>query len=133
MKRHLITAFLFAGIPFPMSGCGTTANILWFTENEGGQRIYGGIRAETQSFRESIVEPSDPESNNQQSVWPIILDMPFTLIGDTLTLPLTVSISALRANNSTPLTNPCFQSTSAGPIGKGETSTPTSPAETGTK
>jgi hypothetical protein len=46
MKRPLILAVYLAAIPFPMVGCGTLMNTCYFTRDEGGNKVYGGVRVD---------------------------------------------------------------------------------------
>jgi uncharacterized protein YceK len=72
------------------SGCGTCANTLWFTDDEGGMRVYGGVRADWEAaHRAAKPSPSEP-------MWLPIVDMPFSAVGDTVTLPITIPFSLLR-------------------------------------
>jgi uncharacterized protein YceK len=66
------------------SGCGTFANTVWWTDDEGGKRVYGGVRAELGQIKEAE-GPADAAR--------MALDLPLTVIGDTITLPFTISYS----------------------------------------
>jgi uncharacterized protein YceK len=92
-----------------LSGCGTAANTLWFIPEEGGMRVYGGVRADWEAAHRSY----PPDINLPRYL--AIVDMPLSAVGDTLTLPFTVPAALCRplqpkqqdhpANPATPWTN----------------------------
>ena len=85
---------LFSLLLVIVSGCGTCANTLWLRPEEGGSRIYGGVRLGVETASEAVSRPYDAEDDLVDRCQCIILptlDMPFSLVGDTLTLPWTVS------------------------------------------
>jgi uncharacterized protein YceK len=129
-----------AGTTLLMNGCGTTANVLWFNRDEGGMRVYGGVRAEWTVAQESLAAASDPSASSPGPVWLLIADMPLSAVADTVTLPLTVPVSLWWAlhpvNRERPATNPLdAREQSAVPINQpmsGTTTTPL-PPPTGAK
>jgi uncharacterized protein YceK len=77
------------------AGCGTWANTCWFTEEEGGMRVFGGVRSDWEIARESLAPSSGRESSPAQA-WIPIFDMPLSALGDTVTLPITISVAMWR-------------------------------------
>jgi uncharacterized protein YceK len=65
-------------------------------------RVYGGVRADWEVAQESIDAGSHPESS-PGPVWLPIVDMPLSALADTVTLPITIPVSAWWALN--PQTN----------------------------
>jgi uncharacterized protein YceK len=70
-----IIAVVLAATALLAAGCGTYFNLT----NEEGMRVYGGVRADM----------TGPCGGN-------VLDLPFSAVGDTLTLPVTVPCSLYR-------------------------------------
>jgi uncharacterized protein YceK len=107
MKRIALFGFVLVAAPL-CAGCGTCANTLWWSPEEGGMRVYGGVRAHVERLQ---------ESPPNESVWDDIgycafaaIDMPLSLIGDTLTLPFTIVAEARKPSaNSTKLANEATQ------------------------
>jgi uncharacterized protein YceK len=88
---------LMGGIGFVLSGCGTIYRV--FTEegrNEKGTPIYGGVRTDAKSL--GVV--TDTRGNRAATyampltVTCVILDMPLSLVADTLALPYTIPEAA---------------------------------------
>jgi uncharacterized protein YceK len=75
----LLTAAILSG------GCGTVANTAWLIPEEGGKRPYGGIRIDYDKARNPPTSFPNADDRLQQFVF--ALDLPFSLVGDTLTLP----------------------------------------------
>src|SRR5437868_2878090 len=46
-------AVVLAMMALPLSGCGTFGNVCWLNREEGGQRVYGGVRAEVEILQGS--------------------------------------------------------------------------------
>jgi uncharacterized protein YceK len=90
--RRIVLLLSFAATAL-LSGCGTAANTLWFIPEEGGMRVYGGVRADWESARQSAADPSRPAG----PLWLCIADMPLSAVGDTLTLPFTVPAALCRS------------------------------------
>ena len=81
-------------------GCGTLNNLPppgpapLLDPGDPGSRTYGGVRAELECFRVSKCDPEDthPKKEISKLFLPaVIVDLPFTLIGDTITLPYTLA------------------------------------------
>jgi uncharacterized protein YceK len=80
MISRLLFVVLPAGVGLLCCGCGTATNTLWLTAEEGGRRPYGGVRADLdviQAQRDSGLRAA--------------IDLPFSVIGDTVTLPYTLA------------------------------------------
>jgi uncharacterized protein YceK len=73
MARGVLLIALAAVMVPCLSGCGTFCNTVWWIPEEGGMRVYGGVRAELENFQQAPVA--------------FTLDLPLSLVGDTLTLP----------------------------------------------
>ena len=86
-----------------LAGCGTFLNVHRVEDLTGGQRqIYGGVTGSCRGVREGIREATAspklglPLSDAMYSVFmtglaaACLVDVPLSLVGDTLTLPITV-------------------------------------------
>jgi uncharacterized protein YceK len=94
--RRLAVAVLVVGL----SGCGTAANTLWWAPFEGGQRVYGGVRAEVGVLRDGLSGKSDTSSAPDRAGLVLIAaDLPLSAVGDTLTLPYTIPTAILNQVN----------------------------------
>jgi uncharacterized protein YceK len=97
MTRTGRAAALFLAVG-TLGGCGTLANL-------GGRgwehtRIYGGVLGDVKGAQDWIADnPITPEADIQKNVGTVVgvglvaLDVPFSAIGDTLTLPVTVPVA----------------------------------------
>ena len=72
------------------SGCGTLLNTAHYPYASGGEEIYGGVQLD---YR---VVAQEHQKRSATTVALALLDMPFSLVGDTLTLPYTVALSMSR-------------------------------------
>jgi hypothetical protein len=52
--RSRATICLLAGLVVAPSGCASAANVFWWTPVEGGQRVFGGVRAHVESLRRTF-------------------------------------------------------------------------------
>ena len=82
----------FVSIALLCGGCGTVENLREATPpkyntGESWKTVYGGV----QKDYSYISECRDVDFKNPHDPWLVILDLPFTLIGDTITLPYTVA------------------------------------------
>ena len=84
-------------------GCATAWNI----QNE--RRIYGGVRRESSAVPYLLKdsEPAKPEDgfSTVLSMW-ALADLPFSAVGDTLTLPLTVAATLMKLKEANAAKNP---------------------------
>ena len=78
-----------------LGGCGTAGN-LWRPPVLGGQHIYGGVRLDAAAIRESLTgQPPDPDPRRVapppvRTILCSAVDLPFSAVADTLTLPATI-------------------------------------------
>jgi len=107
-----------------LSGCGTIANF----GGKGWQntQIYGGVLRDVKSAQDFIAtNPIAPETDIQKDVGTVVgvgiigLDIPFSAIADTLTLPITIP-AVLWAT-------PATVTTAASVSRKGKSDAPTPP------
>ncbi len=85
LRRSVLLACV--GLAALSGGCGTLLNTTYFTPDEGGERIYGGVRLDAE-----VIE----DGYGQRSPLVIALflaDLPFALIGDTVSLPYTLALA----------------------------------------
>jgi uncharacterized protein YceK len=105
MPLRLNACALFAVCVLFVSGCGTVANTLWLNDDEGGMRVYGGVRGDWEIIHESSTG-SPGTRMDSYSVLLGSLDIPFSAIGDTVTLPLTIPYSILSSTRRPRLAEP---------------------------
>jgi uncharacterized protein YceK len=90
-------------------GCGTFWNTAWATPFDG-QRPYGGVRDDVESARRLVTTPAPHETPQARARGTVLalLDVPFSVVGDTLTLPyiLWVRDSDRRAGPDEPRVSP---------------------------
>lgn len=81
-----------------MIGCGTVENLRNANASSGGSvpRIYGGVGAELPILTQPRPETSDAFMH-AVLISLVCCDFPFTVIGDTLTLPYTVVTEVRRS------------------------------------
>lgn len=100
MSRSLFQLVSVAVTAVVLSGCGTVASTLWLSPEEGGQRVYGGVRADCDIIHDASKPDSSKNTNSGATVLLSALDMPFSLVGDTVALPLTITCSLLRPSKT---------------------------------
>jgi uncharacterized protein YceK len=89
-----------------LSGCGTVANMQpgasMTSAGPSGEepQVYGGVKSDTVAIRSwaSAVANGEPDSAARLLMW--TLDLPLSAIGDTLTLPYTLSHQPEQAPNT---------------------------------
>jgi uncharacterized protein YceK len=90
-KRAVICLAVLASVN---CGCMTYSNIAYFGKNSGSgdeKKAYGGVKKDVFLIEEnSFNHGSYKELEGLIAIF-AILDLPFTIIGDTFTLPLTVA------------------------------------------
>jgi uncharacterized protein YceK len=85
-----------------LSGCGTAANLSGGAQGWRNAQIYGGVLTDVKSTQEWVTSNWTNFADWQQDVGTIVgvglisLDVPFSAIGDTLTLPVTIPAVLLR-------------------------------------
>ena len=80
------------------SGCGTVANTVWLIPEEGGKKVYGGVKADIEMVHDCSVEACQSEDFGGRMAWTgkaiaMAIDVAFSALGDTLTLPITIPAS----------------------------------------
>jgi uncharacterized protein YceK len=95
-----IAAVLLGLVATCLTGCGTFGNFTPLNERtppETMKRVYGGVRFDAGEHAEYAVHPCTP-IERQYPLWPAIRiglltgDLPFSFIGDTITLPYTLAL-----------------------------------------
>ena len=82
MRRTLTTLFL-VPLALTITGCGTVFN---FYDPGGPKQIYGGVLMDC-GFAADCLKRDAP---------PLLIDVPLSIIGDTLTLPITIPCAIER-------------------------------------
>jgi uncharacterized protein YceK len=82
----------FISIALLCGGCGTVENLQEATQpshhfDASWKTVYGGVSIDYAH----LLECRDVTFKNPHDPWLMILDLPFTLIGDTITLPYTLA------------------------------------------
>jgi uncharacterized protein YceK len=77
-----------------LSGCGTITNTCWRSPDEKCAKMYGGVKMDIEAGREASSQVSHPDDlqsfvEGVRIVTCCTLDLPFSAVGDTLTLPIT--------------------------------------------
>jgi uncharacterized protein YceK len=91
-----------------LTGCGTVMNLYLPPEQGGSQlfRVYGGVADTAKAIRLN----AEKEGATAKLVTAaLVLDVPLSAIGDTLTLPITVAAAINRLANSEPPPDPATQ------------------------
>jgi uncharacterized protein YceK len=95
MRRATTLAVLAGAAVAALGGCGTFANVCWLPEEEGGKRVYGGVRGDWESAAQAVQERTADES--LAVVAKVAVDLPLSAAADTLTLPITLGAAAKSA------------------------------------
>ncbi len=101
MRRASLAAAL-GLVAMGLSGCGTAANLSGGAQGFRPMQIYGGVLRDVQSAQHWVSTNWIEGSDWQQDVGTVVgvgligLDLPFSAIGDTLTLPITIPAALLR-------------------------------------
>ncbi len=123
MGKRFFPASVAALFSLAMSGCGTVSNMrnepnieFQFLNKVPPKTIYGGARLDVSELRDGVLvvfTGFDPSDNGKLTTEerlsaplvtiPFLIDLPLSLIGDTLTLPVTVFATFSQpANTPTP-------------------------------
>ncbi len=95
--RSRAAVCLVAGLAAALSGCATAANVFWWIPEEGGARVYGGVRAHPESLRGTFSSDSSESAEaRHKAVLFAVVDLPLSAAGDTLRLPYTIPASLLN-------------------------------------
>jgi uncharacterized protein YceK len=102
--RYVILAVVMACATYVfLCGCGTSRNLV-----NDKPKVYGGVRVEIQAVTEPLTESlglaAKPKSEGDDYLKDLnvivgialLVDLPFTIIGDTVTLPWTVTAELKR-------------------------------------
>lgn len=84
-----------------LAGCGSMANTFTMKPEEGGKRIYGGVRADCEVASDCLGN-RDVGAARLPLLLQAYADMPFSLVGDTLALPITVPATLMREPKASP-------------------------------
>jgi uncharacterized protein YceK len=84
--RRLALLLVLGSLVVAGSGCGTVLN---FFNGEGGgpKQVYGGVQIDCQAAAGLLKDHPGQGIPYQEALW-AFFDLPFSLLGDTLTLPL---------------------------------------------
>lgn len=95
-RRWTLASVVASGSLAALSGCGTLMNMqehpnpnMWLGDDIPGLRVYGGIRYDLATAGRTI-----PDSTANAEVF--LIDLPFSLVTDTLTLPFTTCAAIER-------------------------------------
>jgi uncharacterized protein YceK len=103
----------------PIAGCGTVVNLVKLRPEEGGQSPFGGVRQDVWCIKKAEsgeFAATHPKSGSEQFRQVAILllctaDLPFSFVGDVVTLPYTAAYSYINQPIPTP---PVTQATDQG-------------------
>ncbi len=107
--RAICVALLLASLP--IAGCGTVANLVKSSPEEGGRSPFGGVRQDMEcvdtarngEFGFRTHPKSDAEQYPQVALMLFCAaDLPFSLIGDVVTWPYTAAYSFINQPIPTP-------------------------------
>jgi uncharacterized protein YceK len=94
MNYQTVSVLVFVSIVLPCAGCGTVENLQETVPTKNStdvpwKTIYGGVRSDCTYFG----WPVDPDSSllTMTYCFTRILDIPFSVVGDTITLPYTLA------------------------------------------
>jgi uncharacterized protein YceK len=77
------------------TGCGTLGNTIGIRYPSEHLRVYGGVQLDVEQSQERIAKAKDAKTTNERAeacvgLFLMTVDMPFSAIADTLTLPFTI-------------------------------------------
>src|SRR5690242_10542993 len=111
MGRGMLAAVAAAATAL-LGGCGTVANVTLSGPPSGGGalKVYGGVQRDLDIVRDCTTNPDHPKDNAEAvcfaaAVTVAAVDMPFSVIADTLTLPITIPVALVtqgRADKQAP-------------------------------
>src|SRR5436190_2124808 len=108
MKSEYVLKYFVLMVVLFTSGCGTVCNTVWWNPDEGGQRAYGGTRADFQVATSEFANPK-PDASSIDRVATVslaLLDIPFSAVGDTLTLPYILWLTASEPSTTNTTNTP---------------------------
>ena len=98
MGRGMLVAWAAAATAL-LGGCGTVANLtLSGPPPAGPMKVYGGVRRDMDIMHDCTTNPDHPRDNAEAvcfaaAVTVAAVDLPFSVVADTLTLPITVPVA----------------------------------------
>jgi uncharacterized protein YceK len=107
--RAICVALLLSSLP--IAGCGTVANLVKSPPEEGGKSPFGGVRQDVWCMKKASIGESGfsthPTSESEQHPQLSLMlfcaaDLPFSLIGDVVTWPYTVTYTFINQPIPTP-------------------------------
>ncbi|HEY1192512.1 MAG TPA: YceK/YidQ family lipoprotein [Gemmata sp.] len=84
-----------AFVAFSLGGCGTVGNTVYKTTEEGGKTPYGGVEYDFSLVWRGETNNRHPPHENLIALFALV-DLPLSVIGDTITLPYVLTYSAMR-------------------------------------
>lgn len=114
MNRRIPVVLIVAAIALFLSGCGTLSNCCWLFPEEGGKRVYGGVRGDCEIAWQAVTDTDSPGGERRDILLKLILDLPLSAVADTITLPYTVPYSFWWALHSKQPDRAKVQSTPSG-------------------
>jgi uncharacterized protein YceK len=97
MPQRLRVIMLASLLALAANGCGTFCNTLWLSEGEGGGRIYGGVRVDGELVHGCLEDKDDTSGRRALKMAVAVTDIPLSVVADTLTLPVTILTTVMRA------------------------------------
>lgn len=84
-----------------LSGCMTGYSVCYFTPEEGGKKVFGGVRLHCQVMQEAMAEGEEKDQWGRllPRLLLFTLDMPLSAVGDVLTLPYTVPYALVHGDD----------------------------------
>ena len=80
-----------------LSGCGTLQNTVFALREQEANKVYGGVQVDVDAIRTWVTSPPSCGTPPFIALPLVVADLPFSAVGDTLTLPVTVPWSLRRA------------------------------------
>ena len=86
------------------AGCGTLGNTIGIRYPSEHLRVYGGVQLDVEQTQESVAKAKDAKTTNERveacvGLFISTVDMPFSAVADTLTLPFTIPEAIERARH----------------------------------
>jgi uncharacterized protein YceK len=92
-----VAAALAAVLAGALGGCGSACNTMWWTPEEGGMRVFGGVRADAQVLADAFSPNTKAGVGDRLGCATLAtIDLPLSAVGDTLTLPVTLPAASNR-------------------------------------
>jgi uncharacterized protein YceK len=94
-------------VSFCLGGCGTMGNV-WCCCKSGEEKVYGGVANDLEALGNGARHICHPESPADAAFYALVLplffavDLPLSLVGDTLTLPITIPATLAKWHTEGP-------------------------------